>query len=213
MLHLTRTIVGVMAVLGTAVLAIGQDPKNPVPAPATTPAAAAAVPTTVAVIDFAKVIEAYPKAAQEKKRLDEMRAALVAGLKVEEDKLKDLRLERDGFNPGTRERALKELEMDVALRRINGLRQVYEADLNEQFDKFLAQTYDEIEVAIAQCAKARGVQLVLRTHRDTTEDDSLSIKSRLQDRRIVWYAANEIDLTPHVIKLLQVPLAAPAAGK
>ncbi len=205
MLHLARSIVWVMAVLGTVATATGQDPKNPAPAPA--------APTTVAVIDFAKVIEAYPKAVQEKKRLDEMRAALVAGLKAEEDKLKDLRLERDGFNQGTRERALKELEMDGALRRINGLRQIYEADLNEQFDKFLAQTYDEIEVAIAQCAKARGVQLVLRTHRDPTEEDSLNIKSRLQDRRIVWYAANEIDLTPHVIKLLQVPLAAPAAGK
>jgi hypothetical protein len=33
------------------------------------------------------------------------------------------------------------------------------------------------------------------------------------DRRQVWYAAPEVDLTPHVIKFLQVPLDRSGASK
>jgi hypothetical protein len=85
--------------------------------------------------------------------------------------------------------------------------------------------YEDIDAAISRLAKDRGVHLVMRTEvKDTAPPENgdkaspKSVQNRVfaYERRQVWFAAEELDLTADLIKLLQVwPLesskGAPAA--
>jgi Skp family chaperone for outer membrane proteins len=164
----------------------------------------AAVPV-VAVVDFVKVFEAYPRAIAERKKLEELNDSYQAMAKAEGEKIEALRLARDNFKPRSQEYALKTLELDLASRQLEGHKQIWGGDLEQRQERFLISVYEDIEQAVGMVAKARGVQLVLRAHNDlgksTVED-----KARVFERRIVWFAAPEVDLTGDVIKMMQAPL-------
>jgi Skp family chaperone for outer membrane proteins len=161
----------------------------------------------IGVVDLGKVMEAYPKAVQEQKRLDDARKHIIEGYNAERKKLDDLRLQRDAATGSDRDQA--ELNLDLMDRRLRGTRQIMEADWQEQAEKFVVWFQEDVEAAIAQIAKARNLQLVLRSQGKLSEKESTTNKARAYDRRMVWFASDQIDITPDVIRLLQVPPADP----
>jgi Skp family chaperone for outer membrane proteins len=165
-----------------------------------------ALEKVVGVVDFVKTIDAYPRFAEERKRLEGKRKAMQDELDGEQKKIDDMQGQRDLLPRESKERAQKELQIDLSLRNLQGQRDIAQADMRQQYDKLLVSVYEDIEVAIKKVAQEKGLKLVLRVHRDVG-NDTVPGKARLYESRIVWYAADEVDLTPAVIKLLQVPLA------
>jgi Skp family chaperone for outer membrane proteins len=116
----------------------------------------------------------------------------------------------------------RELEMQFELRQQE--RAMFAKAANERIDLATARAqivvYEIIEQAIAKVAKARGALLVFRMQEfevPTTTPDKLTprgVQNRIipLERRNVWYAAPEADLTGDVIKELLVwPDDTPAA--
>lgn len=164
--------------------------------------------TVVAVVDPVKVFDEFPKAAAGLKKLDEQRGAMQEQLKKAERRLEAARLERDGLKPGSRDRAEKEIELQVLLKEYDLRKQFFEIDFDQKRDEFLVTIYEHIEKATAAVAKAKGIDVVLRVHSIDSGDGSSTTKGRIYERRVVWYAADSVDLTPAVIKWLQIELPA-----
>jgi Skp family chaperone for outer membrane proteins len=162
----------------------------------------------VGVVDVNKVLANYPKAIDGKKRFDGLGKEIEDRLMAETEQIKSLRLAQESFQRGSRDWQVKELEIAQALSLRDGHKQIWENDYNEQVNRFLVQAYEEVEVAIAQVAKAKNVHIVLR--RDTAESQRLDFKTNLYQRRVVWFASDSVDLTAAVIDVLKVPL--PSAG-
>lgn len=188
------------------------------PAPAarsqTTPASAAgtrsevpARPVTqpIGVVDFTKVIETYPRAIQERKKLDEFYQQRQATLEADERKAQEIRQQRDLFQKDSSEWHFKDLELRLAAQALDGKRQIFQEELRQQRETFYVAMLEDMQRAVAIVAKERGVALVLRAHNDLLNGSTES-KARVFEARVVWYFAEEVDLTPAVIKLLQVPL-------
>jgi len=190
--------------------------ENRAPAPAK---AAAMKAPTIAVVDIVKAVDNYPRAIRGKKQLQEAGEEAQRRLAAEGKRIEDLRLQRDGFEAGSRERALLDNDISSMVKRVEGLRQVLEADLEILNQRYLVEVYDRIERAIATAAKERGVDLVLRLHpmdapaADNAKDEDRRRLDRLRifERRQVWFATDELDLTPVVIKVLQAELPDPAS--
>lgn len=111
------------------------------------------------------------------------------------------------------------VDLELAMGQRKGLASVFNGELNRARDKYDLMIYQDLEVAVAQVAKDRGVQIVLRVSPQEAIDerakDTLDVQQiRLFtfNRRAVWFAADEVDLTPALIKYLQVPIKA-EAGK
>jgi Skp family chaperone for outer membrane proteins len=181
-------------------------------APATAPAPGQP-PLSIGVVDFARVLAAYPRAIEIRKSMDDWRKQQIAMIDAEERKLAEIKLKRDDLQPDTAERDSRELEMRLKMNFIEGQRQVLDREWGRKVEGYYAAMYDDMQQAVAILAKDRGLQLVLRTHPDPDDLTSSRDKSRVFEARMVWYAADEIDVTPALIKLLQVPLPTKPAGE
>lgn len=177
-------------------------------------AAAKAAPK-VGVVDFVKVVDAYPRAIEARAKIEELRKQQRGVLEAELKKGKELEVQLEDLQRGTPAHDLKLHELRLKKQNIEGMEQIFDREWRRKIDEFYTTIYSDLERAVAIVAKERGVLMVLRAH-PQLEDGSLENKSRVFEARIVWYAAEEIDLTPAVIKLLQVPLPAeakPDSGK
>lgn len=205
-----------LAALATTFLLPAQEGNKPV---ATDAAAkpAPANPPLVGVVDFVKAIEQYPKYIRLKgeletrgkaakaqideltKRIDEQRAAL-AVVSKESEEYKD-----------------RELELEFLQTQRQALFKRFNEKLEVEDMRVLTVVYEDLEAAIKKVATTRGVSIVLRVHEmdDAPGDISklppktLEGRLRMLERRQVWYAADNVDLTGDVIKLLMVPLDPP----
>jgi len=190
-----------------AVSLIAQDGSHP---QGSKPSAQPALANAIGVVDFVQVLQAYPNYLKGSKQLEEEKKARQAILSEEEGKLQELKIKRDGVRPGTRDYNMYTLDLDCAMRHLNGFRDILGNDLDQLTDKLMAQSYEEIEQVVAKIARDRSLLLVLRLHRDLA-DSSPRAKAITYDRRVVWCAVDEIDLTAEVIKQLQAgPPSAPA---
>ncbi|MGE3175534.1 MAG: OmpH family outer membrane protein [Planctomycetota bacterium] len=181
------------------------------------PAAETAMPKgvqglTVGVVDFSRVFDAYPRAIDERKKLGEWRERQQAMIDAEERKLQEIRMKRDDLRPDTMERDVKELELNSKIRELEGLRQVLERDLNRRLNEMFVGLYADAEQAVGIVARERGVHLVLRKHLEAEDVKSQDARLRLYETRVVWFAAEEVDLTAAVIRVLQAPLPPRADG-
>lgn len=170
------------------------------------PAAPAARPAmSVGVVDFAKILEAYPRAIEQRKQLDALMEQRQAELDLFQKRITEISGLRDNFREGSKEWLNNDLELQLAVRAIEGKRQIFQQELREQREGFYVAMLEDMQRAVAMVAKQRQVGLVLRVHEDLL-DGSIDTKARIFESRVVWFAAEEIDLTAAVIKLLQVPL-------
>lgn len=174
----------------------------------------------VGVVDLEKAMELYPKALKERERLQKLKESYDEQLQQVTKRLEELKALLPALREGTMERARKQLELEQAMQARQGLAKLLEADLQLEDMRVLLAIYEDIEIAVAQLAKDRGVHVVLRldTQQEKPDDgDKLAprqVQRRLEvfDRRKVWFAAEELDLTPALIKMLQVPLELPKSA-
>lgn len=171
---------------------------------------AAPVEKAIGVVDFVKVIDGYPRAIQERKKLEDLRKAMVDQLEAEQKKLDELAAAKDALKEGTRERAVKILELNAGMRHLDGMREILDADYGQAKDRFMVLVYEDLDKAIDKVAREKGLKLVLRITRDLG-DGTVTGKANAFNKRLVWFAADEIDITNDVVKLLQV--MAPADAK
>ncbi|GAB4150354.1 MAG: hypothetical protein Fur0037_18860 [Planctomycetota bacterium] len=158
---------------------------------------------SIGVVDFVKVFDAYPKYVRERKKLDENHASVQGKLDELKRQIEEKKAQRELLAADSRERAQADLELDLSMRQYNGLAQIWLEDLGRQADKLAVECYEDIERAIQKVATARGLTLVLRLHRET-RTNSIGDRIKVYERRLVWYAADEVDLTAEVIKRMQV---------
>ena len=150
--------------------------NDPSPAKRTPQQAPKARP--VGVIDFARVLEAYPRAIELKKQIDGLRTQRQAQLDQEQTRADEIRMSRDNFKQGTKEWAVKDLELQLALRALDGTRQIFELELRNEREKFYAMMLGDMERATAMVAKEQGVSLVLRIQ-GALPDGSNETKARV----------------------------------
>lgn len=169
---------------------------------------------TIGVVDLDKARDAYPRAITEREKLQKMSMAFKEQIDAEKKHIDALRAELALLKPGTDEWEAKEAERGLAMERGKVLSNVYQSQFNRAREKYDLMIYQDFEVAIAQVAKDRGVQIVLRMHEQPEIDKDMETADAQQarlysyNRRNVWFAADEVDLTPALIKFLQVPLDA-----
>jgi Skp family chaperone for outer membrane proteins len=174
--------------------------------PASAEAKAASAPK-IGVVDFVKVVEAYPRAIEERAKIEEMRKQQRAVLEAELKKGRELEVKLEDLQRGTPAHDFTLHQLRMKKQDIEGLEQVYDRDWRRKIDEFYNAIYGDLERAVAIVAKERGVHMVLRAH-PQLDGESAENRARVFEARMVWYSSSEIDLTPFVIKLLQVPLPA-----
>lgn len=163
----------------------------------------------VGVVDFVKVMDAFPRSIEGRTKLDELRKQNRAVLEVELKKGRELELHLEDLQRGTPAHDMKLHELRLRKQDIEGKEQLFEREWRRRFDEWYMSVYADMERAVAIVAKERGLQLVLRVH-PQLEEATVENRTRVYDARIVWFAAEEIDITAAVIKVLQVPLPAEA---
>lgn len=188
------------------------------PADAASKAAQAAPP--VGVVDLVRAIEQYPKWIKLKGELEATEDAIKAELTNMNKSISELKasLELGGDSD---ERKVKELQYQGMLQQREAWAKLQRERIDLKHARSLLTVYEDLEVAIAKVAKARGVGIVLRMH---NMGPSLGNPAKLSDktvigrveafeRREVLFAADNVDLTDDLIKLLLVPLDEPKDGK
>lgn len=194
------------------------DANGRAPATANPPAVAATMPV-IAVVDFAKVLENYPKAIAERERLDKLRRGAREQVDALTRRIKEAQEQLGIIEEGTMEHARRQLDIELMAQQRPALTKLLNEQLALEEMKVDIVLYEDAEFAVAKVAKERGVQIVLRKlaelppRGDNESPKETQARVMTFDRRQVWYAAPEVDLTPHVIKFLQVPLQRPVAGQ
>lgn len=179
------------------------------------PADAAAkrpVAQSIGVIDIVKVFDQYPKAIKERERLGKVKASFDARIDQLNKRLEETKATIQTLKKDSIDYRLKVAEYRNGMQQREELGKVYSDELQLENMRSDLELFADIEFAIAQVAKDRGLQLVLRTVEvpaaDAGDDEvrSLQLRTSIFDRRQVWYSSGELDITPMVIKFLMVPL-------
>lgn len=173
----------------------------------------------IAVVDFAQVLENYPKALQERERLTTLRKGARDQVEALTKRMKELQDQLSLFPEGSMDRARRELDIETLGQQRPALAKLLNEQLALEEMKLDITLYEDAEFAVAKVAKDRGVQLVLRKMAELPPRGGDASPKETQarvmtyDRRNVWYVAPELDLTPHVIKFMQVPVERPNVAR
>jgi Skp family chaperone for outer membrane proteins len=167
---------------------------------------------TIGVVDLDKARDQYPKAIAEREKLQKLSQSFQEQLQALSKRIEEIRAAQSLLTEGTDEWEAKQAERGVVMQQQKIFADLFQSQFDRARAKFDLMIYQDFEVAIAQVAKDRGVQIVLRMHEapdaDKGKDAGNVQQARLYsyNRRNVWFAADEVDLTPALIKYLQVPL-------
>ncbi len=163
---------------------------------------APAAPTRVAVVDFTKVLQDYNREKDSEKVMKDTEDRIRDDAKTraaEIDKLKDTLKMRQPGSPAYAETEKKITEATVAFETWQELKM---REMQERGRSIIRDVYTDIERASADCAKAAGFNLVLKT--DLLDLSSPSVRDldlRIKLRQVL-YASEELDITKDVIATL-----------
>jgi Skp family chaperone for outer membrane proteins len=218
-MNIVRSI-AVAALCATPFLS-AQDKQTPATASAVDAAAKSAAPAmpVVGVVNLIRAFEQYPKWIK-------LGIELKARSKAEEEKLKEmtkrideLKASLELLDPESDERRVNALRIDLMRQEQQMTYKLIQERLDVEEARAYIQVYEDLEIAVAKVAKARGVSLVVRVHEITSAGDVAKLPAGSVQRRVrafeakqVWYADDALDLTPDLIKLLMVPLEDTKAG-
>jgi Skp family chaperone for outer membrane proteins len=182
----------------------------------------------VGVVDLGKAFDLYPRTIKEQERLQKLREdsrEMIDKISKRIDEMKGSILV---LKEGSFERDQKQMELELTMQERQGRIKLLSDRLQLEEMRTHLLLYEDLDAAVARLAKDRGVHLVLRVDQNTAApaDDTGNpkvVEKRLLafDRRQVWFASEQLDLTADLIKLLQVwplevgkdaPPAAPPAG-
>jgi len=184
------------------------------------PAEASAKPSArtglvVGVVDLGKAFDTYPRVIKERERLKKLHDGYEEQIQQVSKRLDEIKGLIPLLKEGSRERKQKELEYELALQQRQGLSKLYNEELGGETMRMHLSIYEDLEAAIGKLAKDRGVDLVLRlddsdltTLSEAERTNVKQVQNRLVtfERRHVWFATTQLDLTSDLIKMLQVPL-------
>lgn len=207
MTHLTFAC---FAALAAAALLPAQDPTK---AAAETPAAAAAA-VRVGTIDLLRVFEQNPKWAKARSELEKMQDAFKAQIKKLSDRVQEIRALIDSADENSDEWRNARFELEMTLKQRDYLSQQATERLELENSRAMLAVYQDIEVAIGLVAKARGVAVVHRHQPIGVAPGEIGklvakdVQNRVLgfERKQVWYAAPELDLSDDLIKALMAPV-------
>lgn len=170
---------------------------------------------TIGVVDLDKAIELYPKAIAERERLQALSKTFAAEIDELTKQIDAIKSDLSLLKEGSPKREAREFDLGMALKQREGFANLRKSQFDRELEKFELTIYQELEGAVAEVAKRKGVQIVLRVRATPAPEDAAkekesgnAQKQRLAafDRRHVWFASDEVDLTPALIKYLQVPV-------
>jgi Skp family chaperone for outer membrane proteins len=195
---------------------VAQDPvgKAPVTVDAKAARATPAGPV-LGTVDLVKAFDQYPKWIQLKGELAKMSEQFEDQIKQLTKRLDELRATINATAPDSDERKRAEFELDLGLQQRQWLAKTLRDKARAEEAKALLAVYEDVEAAVAVVARNRGVALVQRVHElgpspgDIGKLGAKEVENRLMafERKQVWFAAAEIDLTDDLIKQLMVPVA------
>jgi Skp family chaperone for outer membrane proteins len=187
------------------------------PAPADAAAKRATPPAlAVGVVDLGKAFDLYWRTIKERERLQRLAQSFDDKMKEIEQRADELKATIANLKEG-RDRSQKMMEYELAMQLRRGQAQLFEDEMRAETARMQLAIHEDLEAAVRQLAKDRGLHVVLRIDvDDKTLDDKgqkqLVNRVRQYEMRQILYAADELDLTPALVKMLQVPLDAPKDG-
>jgi len=233
-----------MAAVCAAVVSVLPAQDNAAPAAASRAAATAdgsppservhrPMPSTglvVGIVDLGKAFDLYPRTIKERERLQKLADNARDQIDKVSKRIQELRGTIEILKEGSFERDAKQLDLELAMNERQGLAKLLNDQMQLETMRMQLSIYEDLDAAIQRLAKDRGVHLVMRTEvKDTAPPENgdkaspKSVQNRVfaYERRQVWFAAEELDLTADLIKLLQVwplesskdaPASPPSAG-
>lgn len=179
--------------------------------PAPRPVAASGL--VVGVVDMGKAFDNYPRTLKERERVQKLADSWRDEIDRVSKRIEEMKGSILVLKDGSPERERKQLELELTMQERQGLAKLLSDRLQVEQMRMHLAIYEDLDAAVTQLAKDRGVHLVLRT--DTTDtatpdgadkDTAKVVEKRVIafERRQVWFAADAIDLTSDLIKLLQV---------
>ncbi|MCA8973132.1 MAG: OmpH family outer membrane protein [Planctomycetes bacterium] len=183
----------------------GQKPPSTDPGKSQTPAPA----LRIGVVDLTKAMNQYPLARKEGDELDKLVAQFQEELKQMKAQVENIRAELTLLKPGSRQFEDLEFELGRAMNGIEARTKLRNQQLDRERTRWELAMLQDLDYAVAQVAKDRGIDIVLRLH-DVPEgpvgDDPIAQQRRLVrlENRAVLFASDKADLTPHLIRYLQV---------
>ncbi|MBL8754500.1 MAG: OmpH family outer membrane protein [Planctomycetes bacterium] len=192
-----------------------QDSQKPaaVEAAAKAPQVQNQVPT-VGVVNLDRAIDTYPRWVKLKADLEGMQKTFDDRLTQMSKSLKELKATIDAEAADSEGKRIKELQYGLMLQEQKGQADILRDQLELEFARAQVVVYEDLETAIQKVARQKGLGLVLRQYEpmppagDPTKLSPRSVQKRIAEfeRRGVWYAAESVDITADVIKVLMVPL-------
>lgn len=218
-MNIVRSI-AVAALCATPFLS-AQDKQTPATANAVDAAAKSAAPVmpVVGVVNLVRAFDQYPKWIKLGSELTAKRKAAEERLKEMTKRIDELKASLELLDQESDERRENGLRIEIMQQERGAMYKLMQERLDVEEARAYIQVYQDLEIAVAKVAKARGVSLVVRVHEITSAGDVAKLPAGSVQRRVrafeakqVWYADDALDLTPDLIKLLMVPLEDTKAG-
>jgi len=168
----------------------------------------------VGVIDVAAIVDQYPVFIKMRAALDKNFDDLRQQIQESKEKLEQMRMTLASMADDAAQLPDLEFQYKVALQTHDFQRKSFNDRLANEELRMMLMVYEDLDYAVGKVANKRGVSLVL-PKRDIppspTSVAELPIR-QVQDRvgafqrRTVWFASKQVDMTNAVIKYMQDPL-------
>ena len=170
----------------------------------------------VGVIDVAKAIDQYPVYIKLRTGVDAKFAKYQEQLKTQSSQLQELQVSIQLMGEGVPERAEAEHQYKMGLQTRDFRRKYFNDLLAAEELRMMLEVYEDLDFAVAKVAKKNSVSLVLPkrdiplSQMPIADMQNREVQGRVEvfQRRTVWFAATEIDITGDVIKYMMTPLPA-----
>lgn len=171
---------------------------------------------TVGVIDVGAIVDQYPVFIKMRAALDTRFGEFQKQIKASTEKLEQMRMTLGSMAEDAPQRAEFEFQYKMALQNHDFQRKAANDQLGNEELRMMLLIYEDLDYAVAKVASKRGATVVMPKRDILPSPVSVQdMKMReVQDRvgayqrRTVWFAAKEIDMTSAVIKYMQDPLPA-----
>jgi Skp family chaperone for outer membrane proteins len=187
---------------------------------AQTPAAASAVKQSgmqdqkVAVIDIAKAIDQYKVYIDLRTGLSKRVEDFQKQLKANAEQIEQLRVTITQIDEGLPQRAEAEHQYKMELQNQDFRRKYFNDLLAADEVRMMLRVYEDLDFALAKVAKRQGIGVVLPKREMPANPMPIAdmrpreVEARVDmyQRRTVWFAADEFDITSDVIKFMMTPL-------
>lgn len=189
--------------------------QDPAAAAAAAPAAKTPAAPVLGTIDLIRVFEQNPKWAKAQADLARMQEQFKAQIGKLSERIAELNGLIESTAEDSEDRRSATFGREMAMREREFLAKQATDRLESENARAMLAVYQDIERVIGPVAKARGCAMVQRLQAIGPVEGEIGklapkqVEARVVafERKIVWYAAPELDLTEDLIKALMVPVA------